>query len=107
MLSRIRTAYHPFGSPEYGGFYMLPFGGTRENGGHKGYGFATIVDIMSGILSGNGPGFLAGGNKHSQFVMAIKIEAFLDTQQFKTDLDKLLERLSNMTPAAGEEHQRQ
>ena len=91
----------PVDSPNYGGFYMLPFGGTRENGGHKGYGFATIVDIMSGILSGNGPGFLAPPNAHSQFVMAIKIEAFLDAADFKADLDKLLERLSTMTPATG------
>ncbi|MEM7017537.1 MAG: Ldh family oxidoreductase, partial [Pseudomonadota bacterium] len=57
-------------SPDYGGFLMLPFGGTRENGGHKGYGFATIVDIMGGILSGNGPGFASGG-KNAMFVMAI------------------------------------
>ena len=93
----------PVDSPNYGGFYMLPFGGTRENGGHKGYGFATIVDIMSGILSGNGPGFLAGDNKHSQFVMAIKIDLFLDAVDFKSDMDKLLERLSTMKPAAGHE----
>jgi LDH2 family malate/lactate/ureidoglycolate dehydrogenase len=94
---------HPVDSPEYGGFFMLPFGGTRENGGHKGSGFAAIVDIMAGILSGNGPGFLAGRGKHSQFVMAIKIEAFIDTAEFKNDLDQLLERISTMPPAAGHE----
>ena len=93
----------PVDSPDYGGFFMLPFGGTRENGGHKGTGFAAIVDIMSGILSGNGPGFLAGGGKHSQFVMAIKIEAFIDADHFKADLDKLLKRISEMTPSAGHE----
>ncbi|MFP6797464.1 MAG: Ldh family oxidoreductase [Pseudomonadales bacterium] len=90
-------------SPDYGGFRMLPFGGTRENGGHKGYGFAIIVDIMAGILSGNGPGFIAGGLRHSQFVMAIKIDAFVDIDAFKFDLDKLLEKLSSMTPAKGHE----
>jgi len=91
----------PVDSPNYGGFLMLPFGGTRENGGHKGYGFATIVDIMAGILSGNGPGFLAGGAKNAQFVMAIKIEAFLDAMEFKKDMDVLLGRLANMKPAEG------
>ena len=90
----------PVDSPSYGGFFMLPFGGTRENGGHKGYGFATIVDIMSGILSGNGPGFVAGA-KNSQFVMAIKIEAFIDAAKFKADMDVLLTRLANMKPAKG------
>ncbi len=93
----------PVDSPDYGGFYMLPFGGTRENGGHKGYGFATTVDIMAGVLSGNGPGFVAGGGRHAQFVMALKIDAFVDVADFKADLDTLLERLSTMKPAAGHE----
>ncbi|MDP6666347.1 MAG: Ldh family oxidoreductase, partial [Dehalococcoidia bacterium] len=35
----------PVDVPEYGTFKMLPFGGIRENGGHKGYGFAAIADI--------------------------------------------------------------
>ena len=50
-------------APDYGKFFMPSFGGTRENGSHKGYGFAMIADIMSGILSGNGPGFMAGGQR--------------------------------------------
>ena len=58
---------------------------------------------MAGILSGNGPGFIAGGLRHSQFVMAIKIDAFVDIDAFKFDLDKLLEKLSSMTPAKGHE----
>ena len=56
---------------------------------------------MAGMLSGNGPGFIAGGGKHSQFVMAIKIDAFVEVDRFKSDLDKLLERLANMKPATG------
>ncbi|MEM7078538.1 MAG: Ldh family oxidoreductase [Pseudomonadota bacterium] len=87
-------------SPDYGGFFMLPFGGTRENGGHKGSGFAAIVDIMAGLLSGNGPGFRAEPGVHSQFVMAIKVDAFVDVERFKADLDDLLEKISSMPPAA-------
>lgn len=90
-------------SPAYGDFLMLPFGGTRENGGHKGTGFATIVDIMSGILSGNGPGFMAGPGQNSQFVMAIKVEAFIDADQFKNEMDQLLEKISNMQPSDGQD----
>jgi LDH2 family malate/lactate/ureidoglycolate dehydrogenase len=90
----------PVDVPEFGKFFMLPFGGTRENGGHKGYGFAVIADIMSGILSGNGPGFIAG-QKYSQFVMAFKVDAFIDVDQFKDDMDKLLEKLANTKPAPG------
>jgi L-2-hydroxycarboxylate dehydrogenase (NAD+) len=86
--------------PENGSFQMLPFGGTRENGGHKGYGFAAIADIMSGILSGNGPGFIADKD-YAFFVMAFNVEAFLDVGEFKADMDKLLTKLANTTPAPG------
>ena len=88
-------------APEYGTFRMLPFGGTRENGSHKGYGFAMVADIMAGVLSGNGPGFIAGGERHSQFVMAFRIDAFTDLGAFKSDMDALLKKLSGMKPAPG------
>ena len=39
-------------------FLMLPLGGTREIGSHKGYSLAVVVDILAGVLSGTGPGFL-------------------------------------------------
>ncbi|MCZ6889677.1 MAG: Ldh family oxidoreductase, partial [Gammaproteobacteria bacterium] len=90
----------PVDAPNYGDFFMLPFGGTRENGGHKGFGFAVIADIMSGILSGNGPGFIAE-QQFSQFVMAFRIDAFLDVAVFKSDMDKLLGKLANTKPAPG------
>ena len=93
----------PVDTPDFGKFHMLPFGGTRENGSHKGYGLAAVADIMSGILSGNGPGFLAGGESTSQFVMAFKIDAFVDLARFKSDMDALLEKLSGMKPAPGHE----
>jgi L-2-hydroxycarboxylate dehydrogenase (NAD+) len=79
---------------------MLPFGGIRENGGHKGFGFATIADIMSGILSGNGPGFIAEKD-YSFFVMAFNIDAFTDVDEFKSDMDKLLGKIANTKPAPG------
>ena len=90
-------------APDYGKFFMPPFGGTRENGSHKGMGFATVADIMSGILSGNGPGFMAGGGKLSQFVMAFRIDAFTDLAKFKEDMDALLRRIADMKPASGHE----
>ena len=88
-------------TPEYGKFHMLPFGGTRENGSHKGYGFAMIAEIMSGILSGNGPGVFTGGVATSQFVMAFKIDAFLELESFKDDMDRILRHLVEMKPAPG------
>src|SRR5207249_52572 len=31
---------------------LTPLGGSREQGGHKGYGLAVMVDILSGVLAG-------------------------------------------------------
>ena len=90
----------PVDPPEDGDYFMLPFGGTRESGGHKGYGVAMIVDIMSGVLSGNGPGYVAN-NRYSQFVMAFNIEAFMDTDEFKNEMDDLLQTLADTPPAPG------
>jgi LDH2 family malate/lactate/ureidoglycolate dehydrogenase len=45
-------------SPVPDEFLMLPLGGTREIGSHKGYGLAVMVDILSGLLGGDRPGFL-------------------------------------------------
>jgi len=90
-------------APAYGKLFMPSFGGTRENGSHKGYGFAMIADIMSGILSGNGPGFMAPGNELSQFVMAFKIDAFVELSEFKRDMDALIDKIVNMEPAPGHE----
>ncbi len=85
----------------YGPTYtMLPMGGTRENGSHKGYGFASVVDVMCCTLSGSGPGFLNPG-KTGHYFAAYKIDAFMDVAQFKDDMDALLEGLANTKPAPG------
>src|SRR6185436_363308 len=31
---------------------LLPLGSDREHGGHKGYGLALAVDVLSAVLSG-------------------------------------------------------
>ena len=83
--------------PPRGEFYMLPFGGTRENGSHKGYGIACVVYIMCNPLSGSGWGTPGGGHHFT----AYKIDAFVDVQKFKDDMDDFLEGLANTKPAPG------
>ena len=85
-------------------YMMLPFGGTREQGSHKGYGFATMCEILSTILSGMGPGFLMNPFPKlvmSHYVQAIKIDGFIDVDIFKDDMDRLLEGLRKAKPAPG------
>ncbi|MBI2964899.1 MAG: Ldh family oxidoreductase [Chloroflexi bacterium] len=80
-------------------YYMLPFGGTRENGSHKGYGSAAVVDIMCCTLSGVGPGFIS--KKGGHFFCAFRIDAFTDPEKFKDDMDEFLDGLAKTKPAPG------
>ncbi|MDP7090143.1 MAG: Ldh family oxidoreductase [Dehalococcoidia bacterium] len=85
-------------------YHILPFGGTREQGSHKGYGFAAMAEIMAPILSGMGAGFFmppAPSTIMGHYVQAIKIDGFIDPEQFKDDMDKFLARLRNAKPAPG------
>ena len=83
---------------------LMPLGGTKELGGYKGYGLATMVDILCGVLSGsvissnivrNGP--------VGHFFGAFNIESFRDTTEFKNDMDYLLNSLTNTPTIEGED----
>ncbi len=82
-------------------YFLLPLGSTRELGSHKGYGLATVVDILCSVLTGLGPGFTA--MEPGFHLMALRIDAFTDLAQFKTHMDELLEGLANTPPAPGHE----
>ena len=80
----------------------VPLGRTRELGSHKGYGLAVMVDILSGLLSGDGPGFmLPAPRKCSHFFQAIRIDAFRPADEFKKDMDRALRHLRALPPARG------
>jgi L-2-hydroxycarboxylate dehydrogenase (NAD+) len=83
-------------------FLMLPAGGTREIGSHKGYGLAVMVEVLTSLLSGGhcGP-FRRAGIAH--YFQAIDIDAFTDVADFKRDFDEYLRALMNCTPAPGHE----
>ncbi len=81
--------------------YLLPMGGTRENGSHKGTGFAAIVDIMCSTLTGIGPSFVA--MTPGFHLMAYRIDAFVDADKFKADMDTFLQGLKDTPPAPGHE----
>lgn len=85
---------------------LLPLGGTRESGSHKGYGLGAIVDIFSGVLSGANfgpwvpPFATAGfhdvktgvGKGTGHFLGAMRIDGFRPASEFKADMDKWIER---------------
>jgi len=91
---------------------LLPLGGAGELlGGHKGYGLATIVEILSASLQSGAflwglNGFDPQGNKQpfmlGHFFMAINIEAFVDLEEFKKTTGAILRDLRAATLAPGQ-----
>jgi L-2-hydroxycarboxylate dehydrogenase (NAD+) len=83
--------------------YQLPLGGTREQGSHKGYGFALMAEVLSTILSGALPTMLMPGSGSKNHFAAYHVAAFTDLEQFKDTMDAMLKTLRTAQPAPGEE----
>jgi L-2-hydroxycarboxylate dehydrogenase (NAD+) len=84
-------------------FFQAPLGGTREQGSHKGYGFALMAEVLATMLSGTVPTMLAPGSGSKNQFAAYNIEAFTDVEQFKDTMDETLRTLRTAPPAPGEE----
>ena len=82
-------------------FMMLPLGGTREIGSHKGFGLTMLVEVLTTLLGGMGGGPFRRGNS-AHYFMAYNVEAFTDLAGFKSDMDAYLKRLLACKPAPGE-----
>lgn len=87
---------------ERGQFWHLPLGGTREQGSHKGYGFALMVEIL-GMLSGALPCMLDARAGYKHYFAAYNIPAFADLDWFKDTMDQMLHTLRTTKPAEGHE----
>jgi len=95
---------------------MLPLGGDREHGSHKGYMLGSIVDIFSGILSGANygpwvppfPSYVPmpenmPGNGIGHFFGAMRIDAFRPADDFKNNMDNWIREFKKATTIAGED----
>ena len=93
---------------------MLPLGGDREHGSHKGYMLGSIVDIFSGVLSGANfgpwvPPFPAyvpmpenmPGNGIGHFFGAMRIDAFRSAYEFKSNMDKWIQEFKKAKTIEG------
>jgi LDH2 family malate/lactate/ureidoglycolate dehydrogenase len=86
-----------FERPEGG---ITPLGGSREAGGHKGYGLAVMVHILGGVLSGasfspirNRTQKPSDPHNLGHFFMAIDPRAFRPDGEFEDDLDQVIDVL--------------
>lgn len=93
---------------------LLPLGGDREHGSHKGYALGAIVDIFSAVLSGANygpwvPPFVAFlepdpnpvGEGLGHFFGAMRIDAFRPASEFKGHMDNWIQRFRNASPTEG------
>ncbi len=93
---------------------MLGLGGTREQGSHKGYCMAAIVDIFSGVFSGANFGPFVPpsvaylpvleekvGEGTGHFFGAMRIDAFQKADEFKERMDKWINTFRNAQSAPG------
>ena len=84
-------------------FFQAPLGGTREQGSHKGYGFALMAEVLATALSGALPTMLAPGSGSKNQFAAYNIAAFTDVEKFKDTMDEMLKTLRTAPPAPGQE----
>lgn len=82
---------------------LLPLGGTREGGSHKGYGLAILVEILCGVLTGTVTALNQNQDPRGHFFAAISINAFRPVNEFKSDMDRLINELKSTRPVEGQE----
>jgi LDH2 family malate/lactate/ureidoglycolate dehydrogenase len=89
---------------------LMPLGGPEIMRGYKGYGLGLMVDIFSGILAGAAFGPHVGRPASAQetanighFFAAINISFFRDIDEFKADMDEMIQILKNAPKAENEE----
>ncbi len=91
---------------------LAPLGSVREKGGHKGYCLSIMVDVLCCMLSGANWGPFAPpfalrqeipersvGKGIGHFFGAMRIDAFIDPDEFKRQIDDYVQTLRKTKPA--------
>ena len=90
---------------------LLPLGSDRAHGSHKGYCLASIVDILSAVMSGANYGpwappfvaFLdpaenAPGAGLGHFLGAMRVDGFRPIEDYQTHIDQWVDRFKQANP---------
>jgi LDH2 family malate/lactate/ureidoglycolate dehydrogenase len=93
---------------------LLPLGGDRDHGGHKGFCLAALVDVLSAVLSGANWGPFAPpfalrqeipersvGQGIGHFFGAMRLDGFIDPDEFKARMDEWVRVFRATKPAPG------
>ena len=95
---------------------LLPLGGDKEHGSHKGYALGAVVDILSAVLSGANyaswvPPFVSflpiaddlPGKGIGHFFGAMRIDAFRPKEDFKKHMDQWIHRFRTAATIEGQD----
>jgi LDH2 family malate/lactate/ureidoglycolate dehydrogenase len=95
---------------------LLPLGGTKEGSGHKGFCLATMVDVLTAVLSGANWGPFATpfaihvapperkvGKGIGHFFGAWDIDGFIEVDEFKRNMDDWIKTMRATPPLPGAE----
>jgi L-2-hydroxycarboxylate dehydrogenase (NAD+) len=77
---------------------LLPLGGSRDGGSHKGYGLAILVEILCGVLTGTITALSSNQLPRGHFFGAVRIDAFRPAGDFQRDMDRLIRELRSTPP---------
>ncbi|HMN26950.1 MAG TPA: Ldh family oxidoreductase [Caldilineaceae bacterium] len=92
--------------------FLYPLGGTREQGGHKGYNLAMMVSVMCNLLAGGWDqlypddplafdGYRVDGDSH--FFAAMRVDLFRPVDDFKRGMDAMIRALHASPKEPGQE----
>ena len=93
---------------------LLPLGGAGDSlSGHKGYGLALMVEILTGVLAGAAYSELIASETAPEgermpinlghFFCALRVDAFRPADEFKASMDDLQQRLKRTPKAEGQD----
>jgi LDH2 family malate/lactate/ureidoglycolate dehydrogenase len=78
---------------------LTPLGSRVETGGHKGYGLAAMVEILSAFLPGVRPSvWFPDGGGTGHFFAALDVARFRPLTEFAADLDTMIGALHATPP---------
>ena len=104
-------AFDRYGVPTTDPNEAIFHGFLQWAGGYKGFGVATVVEVLGGVLSGGLCGLEVPAMKSfgkdplitSAFYMAINVEHFMPLAEFKSRVDRLIRQIKSSERAAGVE----
>jgi LDH2 family malate/lactate/ureidoglycolate dehydrogenase len=82
---------------------LLPLGGPEETAGYKGYGYSTVVEVLSSALQANSFLKAVNGVNVGHFFMAVDIESFISLDEFRKNSGDIMRDLRSSRRIPGQD----